>query len=282
MRRLVEVCGLEFEFYGEASRHSFMPVRKRTRYQSPMETLRRCDDIERTTSFLRRHSQEGISGRRSSRQSTPAGRIENPEIESLDGDDEQFLHIVRCVLEQSLEFHRPSALRVLRVDNWFGPRWLGFAGKVLGALGVHAGRLVIPPFVPSRIVSEIPWRHTGEVWRRESEYEPLHKRMRSADNLGRFFDLFCPETMAMWFSSRSAANGRGAVMVYSSAGDPQTASWYAELAKSKANDWSPKAMKRITPGEFSALAADALSPNEPLQRNDVATEADAPHAVLRQ
>jgi hypothetical protein len=62
------------------------------------------------------------------------------------------------------------------------------------------------------------------------------------------------------FGGSAAANGRGAVMVYSSVGDPRTASWYAELAGSAASDWSPKVMTGITSAEFASLVAPVAAP----------------------
>jgi hypothetical protein len=37
---------------------------------------------------------------------------------------------------------------VVKIDNWFGKRWLGFSGKALGALGVRKKKLTLPPFHP--------------------------------------------------------------------------------------------------------------------------------------
>ena len=43
---------------------------------------------------------------------------------------------------------------LVKIDNWFGKRWLGFSGKALGALGVRKEKLTLPPFIPSRLVSQ--------------------------------------------------------------------------------------------------------------------------------
>lgn len=60
---------------------------------------------------------------------------------------------------------------LVRVDNWFGPKWLGFQARVSGAFGVRAqnaatqsGPAVIPPFKPSRIVSERRFIRGQEQW----------------------------------------------------------------------------------------------------------------------
>src|SRR5690242_3368463 len=41
---------------------------------------------------------------------------------------------------------RPTAIHVVKIDNWFGPKWLGFSHKVSGAFGVASADLVVPPF----------------------------------------------------------------------------------------------------------------------------------------
>jgi hypothetical protein len=166
-------------------------------------------------------------------------------------DDEHFIGIVRTIIESSLGTCSPNSLRVIRVNNWFGERWRGFAGKTLGALGVSGGRLRIPPFVPSRVDSEDSWKKSKDTYSREVAFTPLHQRIRSEKNLTRYFDLHCPETIAIWFSSQSKINGRGSIMVYSDIGMNSTASWYVQLAG--ANSWQPTVMNGITAQEFESF-----------------------------
>ncbi len=166
-------------------------------------------------------------------------------------DDDRFIEIVDAVIESVVHRDTPRSLRVIRVDNWFGEKWRGFAGKVLGAFGVGRGRLVIPPFVPSRVDSEYSWSKGESGYVVDSDFDVLHKRMRSEANLRRYFDQLCPDTIAVWFSSKSASNGRGSIMVYSDVGMERTSSWYVELSETKA--WQPSVANGITISEFIKL-----------------------------
>lgn len=174
-------------------------------------------------------------------------------IETIADDDERFIEIVRRVIDANVLLSAPISLRVVRIDNWFGERWRGFAGKALGAFGVSRGRLVIPPFVPSRVVLEASWSKTNSFYTQYTEFNALHQQIRSEENLRRYFDQDCPETIAVWFSSRSMSNGRGSIMVYSDVGMKRTVSWYVELTAQK--HWEPSVANGITTSEFVNLIA---------------------------
>lgn len=174
-------------------------------------------------------------------------------FDTMADDDDRFIGIVHKVVESSMLMYSPDLLKVVRIDNWFGQRWRGFAGKTLGALGVSRGRLVIPPFVPSRVNSEDSWKKSGNSYSREATFVPLHKRIPSEDNLRRYFDQYWPETIAVWFSSRSKSNGRGSIMLYSDVRRERTTSWYVELAEAKS--WQPTLMNGISAQEFESLLA---------------------------
>lgn len=132
-------------------------------------------------------------------------------------DDEDFLAIVGRVL------HRLSRtgddLHLVRIDNWFGPKWLGFAGKLLGTVGVRTdverGALVVPPFSPGRVVWE---RHLssagGEYFPVESPRK-LHGSRPSGSNLFRRLAHLQSPGHFVWYSGKSRANARGSLMVAS-------------------------------------------------------------------
>jgi hypothetical protein len=174
-------------------------------------------------------------------------------IATIADDDERFIEVVRGVITAIVHRDNPISLRVIRIDNWFGERWRGFAGKTLGALGVSGGRLVIPPFVPSRVHSESSWTKGDSGYVLDSDFDVLHRRIRSEENLRRYFDQHCPNTIAVWFSSRSAPNGRGSIMVYSDVGMERTVSWYTELTATK--NWVPSIANGITTSDFLQLVA---------------------------
>jgi|GEM_PF-3285829 len=127
-------------------------------------------------------------------------------------------------------------------------------------MGVGGGRLRIPPFVPSRIDSESLWTRRDSEYTPDPDLDPLHKRIPSEENLGRYYDHHCPDTIAVWFSSKSASNGRGSIMVYSDDGMTRTVSWYIELTAAK--NWKPSVANEVTSAEFLELIASNHSEAE--------------------
>jgi hypothetical protein len=50
-------------------------------------------------------------------------------------DDADFVAWVERVIENVEQRFVTEQSYVVKIDNWFGRRWLGFSGKALGALG---------------------------------------------------------------------------------------------------------------------------------------------------
>lgn len=69
-------------------------------------------------------------------------------------DDAGYLDWVEATVVGVEEAIKTDQTYVVKIDNWFRKRWLGFSGKVLGALGVAKAKLTLPPFIPSRVVSQ--------------------------------------------------------------------------------------------------------------------------------
>ena len=74
-------------------------------------------------------------------------------------DDPEFVRRVELTVNGILRSHSPASLAVIKIDNWFGARWLGFSGKFGGIAGFTLKpsfrtrkRLRIPLFVPERVV----------------------------------------------------------------------------------------------------------------------------------
>src|SRR5207302_950625 len=68
-------------------------------------------------------------------------------------DDQQFVTLVQRLIHGVVQSRMPKDYCVVRVENWFGDRWLNFSGKMLGVLSVRKNRTTFPPFVPSRLGS---------------------------------------------------------------------------------------------------------------------------------
>jgi hypothetical protein len=76
-------------------------------------------------------------------------------VTTQQGDSAEFMGKARALAIGVARDSEPARLYVIRIDNWFGPRWMLFAGKAIGLVGVHKTRLHIPPFVPSRVVEQL-------------------------------------------------------------------------------------------------------------------------------
>ena len=131
-------------------------------------------------------------------------------------DDPCFLAIVERLVER-LAAGEIADVRMVRIDNWFGAKWLGFAGKMLGALSVHKDTtradLVVPPFTPGRVVWEHHFSRDGAGKYLLRHGEPiLHRTQTTSSNLSRKLADISPQTHFVWFSGNSGKNGRGGIL----------------------------------------------------------------------
>lgn len=133
----------------------------------------------------------------------------------------------------------PQQFVVTRIDNWFGPKWLGFKYKLLGAFGVRAivnldksWPLRVPPFHPHRVRAISCAVRAGDCSAWSLKDPPiLHIHQRSSDNgLRKFAHIAGDRTCAVWLGDDGA--GRWAVMVYRSGADGETA-WYVDCTQEK-------------------------------------------------
>src|SRR5690606_15626064 len=129
----------------------------------------------------------------------------------------------------------PHEIIVVRIDRWFGRRWLGFACKVLGALGTgrrEGPEVTIPPFVPARVRSQRRFAVEDGALREVDAGKPLHIRQWSPENERRLIARLLPRrTLLAWISGGSSESGRGAIMVYAWEPPEQLAYWYAGAAR---------------------------------------------------
>jgi hypothetical protein len=176
-------------------------------------------------------------------------------IRTMRGDDASFISLINRAVERVVQEIKPNDVFVIRTDQWFDHKWLGFSGKILGAVEIRQERLTIPPFVPERIVSE----EAFSFEKSSSSYDsfvapPLHLRQSSRENLTRFIDRVSKEAIFVWFGGATQSTG-GSIMVYSSMGDVQN-SWYVSL---RAKDtWQVYKTKGISKREFLHLIRERL------------------------
>ena len=82
------------------------------------------------------------------------------------------------------------------------------------------------------------------------EVEPLHVKQPSSRNLTRRAGTLAPGTALIWYSSGSAAEGRGALMIYMPV---QGAYWNWYVALAKGDPWRLTRCSGISRAEFAGL-----------------------------
>lgn len=173
-----------------------------------------------------------------------------------DNDDIGFVHEVRPIIEGVLRVVEPAELYVVKIDSWFGDKWLGFSNKLVGSVGVqYRATLRMPPFVPARVVSQRFFRR--DMTRKyvdENTTLKLHIEQTSEDNAKRLMSVVCPNAAVFWWSGSTRRNQRGALMAYLPTPEGH-GGWYAELEQGDV--WRVARALCTTARELSSYAANA-------------------------
>ncbi len=180
-------------------------------------------------------------------------------------DDEHFVSAVEAVISGVVETHRIHDVIAVKVDNWFGSKWLGFSHKTLGALGVHRREdLPVPPFVPSRVVSESRFVRDSDTASFDAAAldQSVHVPQSSPENKSRRLSLVFPNTALFWWCGRSAPNARGALMCYLPTQGGHTG-WYAGYRRE--GGWSESDSVLVTEAELSRFVGRARSGTLPIR-----------------
>ncbi|MDC1142298.1 hypothetical protein OAU50_04340 [Planctomycetota bacterium] len=150
-------------------------------------------------------------------------------IQADETDDPEFIDLISSIVKSVVDERVPEEVRVIRIDNWFDHKWLGFGGKVLGAIAVHPSELTVPPFNPGRVITESAFTPNEDAgYYAVPISQPLHIETRSEKNLRRKLPDMLPNAVVVWFSGNSRANQRGSLMVYSTHANSAQA-WYASF-----------------------------------------------------
>lgn len=152
-----------------------------------------------------------------------------PRIEVQDDDAPPLVEYANGLLAGLAASCSAGRVLVSRVEGWFDDKWLGFAGKTLGAVGAHDEEPRVPPFVANRLVSTALWIRRGSGWTQDDAGAgEIYHHGWSAENLieNRRFDRVAPDTTGVWISTGSALDRRGAVLVYASH-DGEVSPFYA-------------------------------------------------------
>ena len=137
-------------------------------------------------------------------------------VAARQGDSDEFIEKARAIAVGVACGYSPARFYIVRIDNWFGPKWMNFAAKYIAgkgfAVGAHKTTLHVPPFVPHRVVGERVF--VGPDFEETIAKPPLHIECASMVALGRRIAEIDKDAAFLWFSGESEAQGRGAVMVY--------------------------------------------------------------------
>jgi hypothetical protein len=171
------------------------------------------------------------------------------------GDAPDFVALVERICSDALERYAPADFVLVKINNWFGSKWLGFSGKAVGALGVRheADGIRIPPFVPNRVISQR--RFSGHpAYNEVSGGRPIRKHIPSSNALQRKAALHLPRTAIGWSSGNTIASGRGAVMAYVPT-DGSYWAWYGGWEK--VQNWGLRESRSIKPEQLTQLIGTA-------------------------
>ena len=185
-------------------------------------------------------------------------------VSTQQGDSAEFMEKVRTLAIGVAGDYEPVRLYVIRIDNWFGPKWMKFAGKFTAgkhmAIGVHKKRLHVPPFVPQRVVAERVF--VGPGYEETAMRPPLHIDCPSKEALRRRIEDIDKDAAFVWFSGESEVQGRGSVMVYLPVATETPApqrrglrdcgAFYVGFSQ-RENSWEPAMLRGMARGEVAHL-----------------------------
>ena len=190
-----------------------------------------------------------------------------PVVERGSSDAVGFVEGVDRLVAGLVFRYRPGLACIVRVRRWFDHRWLKFSGKgrVLfdppwrSHVGIaledfHQEQLTFPPFTPARVASEQHWaRQSDGDYVRTTGTFAIHRRARehSSWNLQRRVADLCDTALFVWFSSTSASDRRGSMLVYI-VNDGRTLPWFASMTDDGAR-WSLGEVKGLGRAEVAEL-----------------------------
>jgi len=180
------------------------------------------------------------------------------------GDSAEFMRKVQALVVGVARDCEPARLYVIRIDNWFGPKWMRFAGKFSAGkhfyAGLHKVTLHVPPFVPHRVVAERVF--AGPNYDETVVRPPLHIECASMLALTRRIADVDKEAALIWFSSDSETQLRGSIMAYLPVAvlpPPNRRDWRKRSGafymgfSQRQGRWEPAMLRGISRGEAAHL-----------------------------
>ncbi|PQO27136.1 hypothetical protein [Blastopirellula marina] len=175
-------------------------------------------------------------------------------------DDPAFISLVGAFVTAYAKSTSATQIYLIHIDNWFGERWLGFAGKFRGIAGIRQRRgqlginertrsLATPPFRPSRVQAYAGYSRSADGTMQEYSVSPLHWEK----NGGRIHTLL-RDGLYSWYSGNTAHNTTGCLMVYELNPGGQDA-WYLNFSTDTAGKWDVTSCRNTQLSECHAISS---------------------------
>jgi len=183
-------------------------------------------------------------------------------FEPSEDDAPAFLERVRHIVSGAVRTHRTDEVYIVRIDNWFDRKWLGFSGigkfefpggwwRFETALyEVRKDKLTLPPFTLNRVRSRrrFIWNAYAGRFVRAHLRHRLHFGRPSCKNLNEPISRIGPAVTFVWYSGNTAKNDRGSLMIYVHRNDLCVA-WHASMTQG--SQWRPTAVTGLSREELA-------------------------------
>ena len=175
-------------------------------------------------------------------------------------DDPAFIDLVASFVRAYAKLTSANRVYVTHIDNWFGERWLGFAGKFRGVAGIRQRRgklgidvrdrsLAVPPFRPSRVQG-----YAGFSIGTDGNSEDIRPAELHCEKNGGWIHTLVGDGLYFWYSGKTSENTNGCLMAYELSSGGQDA-WYLNFSKSHPGVWEVVSCRNTQIVECRAIAA---------------------------
>ena len=166
------------------------------------------------------------------------------ELVPAESDVPEFLAKVELLIRGALAGVSCDRACVVKIDNWFGRKWLSYSGG--GMWGWWNADLTLPPFVLNRVVSLTHYMRSAATGDFEitATGPVVHRKQSGTSNTHQQLWKTVPGVALFWYSGNSKPNARGSLMAYLP-GPEEPTPWYVEMWQSK--DWAACRTVHITP-----------------------------------
>jgi hypothetical protein len=183
-------------------------------------------------------------------------------------DDPGFVEVLNSLVQGLVSQHKPEALWIIQIDNWFDHKWLKFSGMggvpspfLMGGLVTkydsvkvefYQDKLTFPPFTPNRVLGQWSYIRIGDGYRETPLPALPHssKRQPSPMNLQKRIQDLNRSACFVWYSANTVANGRGSVMVYK-VGAGGLDCWF--VAFNRSDGWKVQQTKGVSQDDIEQL-----------------------------